>query len=165
MVLFSSSCARLTQTQMKANRLKTSWALGTVLCASTTEPLLQGRAVLSQQNYCFQPQPLHFQKNQPSKKNKHSPYTLLLDTSSRWHWWHRSQVPPEGTLAILCSTPQACNTPSLLLHLPLGTRMCCQVQPCTWWTGNLPPGVIYLAALLAICFHISLQQVGNWFRL
>lgn len=77
MVLFSSSCARLTQIQMKANRLKTSWAVGTVLCASTTEPLLQGRAVLSQQSYCFQPQSLHFQKNQPSKKNKHSPYTLL----------------------------------------------------------------------------------------
>lgn len=135
MVLFSSSCARLTQIQMKANRLKISWALGTVLRASTTEPLLQGRAVLSQQLLLPASVAALLEKSAFKEKQTKPPYT------STGHQVIVALVTliPGATRcdrAILCSTPQACNTPSLLLHLPLGTGKCCQAQPCTWWAGN-----------------------------
>lgn len=98
MVLFSSSCARLTQIQMKANRLKTSWALGTVLRASTTEPLLRGRAVLSQQSYCFQLVIAILEKSAFKEKTNRTPIHVYCTPShggtgaidlrchQMWHW-------------------------------------------------------------------------------
>lgn len=164
MLLFSSSHARFTQIQIKVNRLKTSWALGAVLRANTTEPLLQAEqcshnGVTASSFSAALPEKSAFRENQ----TKPTPPTLLVDpSSSPWHW---SQLPSGRTVAILHGTPWARYAPSLLLQLPLGAGKRCRAQPCTQQAGNPLPGVIYSAALLGICFHISMQQIDNWFYL